>query len=189
MPRYRWPVDEEPEPTEEASAPPAEIAAEDLLMLLLSLPERVTDLVSGLDEGRLRYRHGPAFPTAGEVAVHAAVSGLKVDAFINAVCLESSEPPPLRTMLEAATPDDAPPLPDLLSDWQRVRRRGVDLLRGLAAERWEAPLADPDRGAMSVIEAYRLVLRHEMGHLAQLRNLTSLVPEAFPIPDGGTNHA
>lgn len=178
-----------PEADAEPSGPPPEVGPDDLLMLLLAVPERVMDLVGGLDEGRLRYRHGPAFPTAGEVAIHSAVSGLQVDTFVTAVGLETGEPPPLRTMLETPAPPEVPPLGELLADWQRVRRRGVDLLRGLAPERWEAPLIDPDRGALTVVEACRLLLRHELGHVAQLRNLIALVPEATPVPGRDGAHA
>ena len=177
------------DPDAEPSGPPPEVGPDDLLMLLLSVPERVMDLTGGLDEGRLRYRHGPAFPTAAEVIAHSAVSGLQVDAFVTAVSLETGEPPPLRAILEAATPADVPPLPELLADWQRVRRRGVDLLRGLAPERWEAPLVDPDRGALTVIEACSLLLRHELGHVAQLRNLIALVPEVTAVPGRDGDHA
>jgi hypothetical protein len=182
-------VNEEPEAAadEEASEPPSEIGPDDLQMLLLSTPERVSDIVSGLDEGRLRYRHGPAFPTAGEVATHVATAGIHLDAFLTAVCLETGAPPELGTVLHPPTPTEAPPLSELLPDWQRVRRRGVDLLRGLSAERWDTPIEDPEHGQVTLIEACRLVLRHEFGHLAQLRNLTALVPEAMPVPPPGVD--
>lgn len=168
---------EEPAPAEEPVGPPPEIGQEDLLLLLYSVPERVSDLVAGLDESGLRYRHGPAFPTTGEVAAHVAAAGLQLDQFIAAVAFDTAEPPPLATMLEAATPADPPPAAPVLADWQRVRRRGVDLLRGLPQDRWQAPLQDPLRGELTVLEALRMVLRHELGHVAQLRNLTALVPE------------
>ena len=156
---------------------------EDLLMLLQSVPERISDQIAHLDEGRLRYRHGPAFPTAGEVAAHTARAGLQLDVFINAVAFDAGSPPPLATMLEAETPADAA-VGDVLADWQRIRRRGIDLLRGLSAERWEASIEDPRRGLLTVEEAMRLVLRHELGHVAQLRNLTALVPERAPVVRG-----
>lgn len=181
-------MEEQPEDeqaaAEEPSGPPPEVGHDDLLMLLQSVPERVGDLVAGIDEGRLRYRHGPAFPTTGEVTAHMAAAGLQLDHFANAICLETGSPPALATMLEAETPGAPAAIGELLADWQRVRRRSIDLLRGLSEERWEAPLEDPARGRMSIEEALRLVLRHELGHVAQLRNLTSLVPEAMPLVEG-----
>ena len=42
----------------------------DVVLLMGSVPERISDLVYGLDETRLRYRHGPAFPTLGGLIGH-----------------------------------------------------------------------------------------------------------------------
>jgi uncharacterized damage-inducible protein DinB len=183
-------VEDEAPGGEEPTGPPPEIGREDLMMLLYSVPERVADVITGLHPGQLRYRHGPAFPTAGEVAAHVAAAGLQLDHFITSVSLETSAPPALATMLEAPTPAEPPSLPEAVADWQRVRRRGVDLLRGLAGDRWERSFDDPLRGEVTVEEALRLVLRHELGHVAQLRNLTSLVPEtAAAEPAGGAAHA
>ena len=42
-----------------------EMSPADVLLLMGSVPERINDLVYGMDETRLRYRHGPAFPTLG----------------------------------------------------------------------------------------------------------------------------
>ena len=173
-------VDEEPESPEEPVVAPAEVGRDDILMLLQSVPERIGDLIAGLDAGGLRYRHGPAFPTAGEVAAHTAQAGSELDHFVTAVALGTGAPPPLSTMLEAGTPATES-IAGVLADWHRVRRRSIDLLRGLDGERWEAQLEDPQRGRLSFEEALRLVLRHELGHVAQLRNMTALVPEASPV--------
>lgn len=153
--------DEELEPV--AAAPPAEMEPADIVMLLLSVPERVSDLVSGLSDGQLGYRHGPAFPTAAEVAEHLALTGGGLDATVTAVSLDT-EPgagPSLGGLAVAAQ----------LEDWQRHRRRAADLLRGLPAESWDKPVGD-----VTLVEYCRQGLRHELGHLTQLRNLTALLP-------------
>lgn len=143
--------------------PPAEMAVADVAMLLLAVPERVSDLVGGLSDGQLGYRHGPAFPTAGEVAEHLVLTGGRLDATVTAISLDTETPA-----------DGEPvhlPLPEQLHDWQRHRRRAVDLLRGLPAEGWERPVGDH-----ALIDHCRQALHHELAHLAQLRNLTALLP-------------
>ena len=47
-----------------------EMTAADVVLLLSSVPERIGDQVLWLDEARLRYRHGPAFPTVGNLIAH-----------------------------------------------------------------------------------------------------------------------
>jgi len=149
----------------EVHAPPAEIASDDAMMLLQSVPERVTDLLFGLSLDQLQYRHGPAFPTADEVARHLAAGGARFDVQVTAACLETAA-------AEPAEPSQAA-LAEVLADWQRHRRRAVDLLRGLPKEGWDRSLDDE-----TLIELCRRSLGHELGHLSQLRNLTALIPVA-----------
>lgn len=144
----------------EPLGPPTEIGSDDMAMLLLSVPERVADLLIGLTADQLGYRHGPAFPTADEVARHLAETGGHLDVEITGAALGSPA-------AESAAPKDLA-LPDLLQDWQRRRRRAADLLRGVDDARWEEALRD----------LCETGLRHELGHLSQLRNLTALVPAA-----------
>jgi DinB family protein len=156
-------ADEEPnEPEEEIEAAPLaeKLTGDDVTMLLLSVPERISDLLLGLSSDQLGYRHGPAFPTAGEVARHVATAGAQLDAEITSVALDAAP-------AEAAKADELP-LTEVLQNWQRRRRRAADLLRGLADDRWDDRLTELcDSG-----------LRHELGHLSQLRNLTALIPMA-----------
>src|SRR5260370_37636893 len=56
-----------------------ELSPADAVLLMSSVPERIADLVYGLDEGRLGYRHGPAFPTLGGLIGHLVDSGTKED--------------------------------------------------------------------------------------------------------------
>src|SRR6266851_5299631 len=59
-----------------------ELSPADAVLLMSSVPERIADLVYGLDEGRLGYRHGPAFPTLGGLIGHLVDSGTKVDGLL-----------------------------------------------------------------------------------------------------------
>ena len=65
-----------------------ELNPADAVLLMSSAPERISDLVFGLDETRLRYRHGPAFPTLGGLLGHLLESGSKVDALLRRAHLE-----------------------------------------------------------------------------------------------------
>src|SRR5437016_14525049 len=54
----------------------------DVVLLLSSVPERTSDLVYWLDEARLRYRHGPAFPTLGGLIAHLVEAAPRGDALL-----------------------------------------------------------------------------------------------------------
>src|SRR5438445_523288 len=69
------------------------------------------------------------------------------------------------------------PLQEALEDFARVRRRTVDLLHGWGTAEWERTITDPRGGEMSLLEVCRLVAKHEMAHVAQIRNLSALLPE------------
>jgi DinB family protein len=153
-------AEDEPEEEIEAAPLPEKITGDDLTMLLLSVPERVSDVLLGLTPAQLGYRHGPAFPTADEIARHLAAAGMQLDGEVTAVALDTEAG-------ETGAPAEAG-LQDLLQDWQRRRRRAADLLRGLPAERWDDRLDDLCQAG----------LQHELGHLSQLRNLTALIPVA-----------
>src|SRR5207244_10447029 len=59
-----------------------EMSTSDVVLLLGSVPERTSDLVYWLDEARLRYRHGPAFPTLGGLIAHLVDAAPRVDALL-----------------------------------------------------------------------------------------------------------
>jgi hypothetical protein len=68
-------------------------------------------------------------------------------------------------------------LQEALEDFARVRRRTVDLLHGWGKAEWDRTITDPRGGEMTLLEVCRTVARHEMGHVAQIRNLSALLPE------------
>lgn len=172
----------------EPEAPPAletigvapDLGPEDVTLLLGTVPERVADVVAALDGPRLAYRHGPAFPTLGEVVSHLCEAGTAVDSLLRHAYLDKQRELHVRATIDPppAAPELARPVADLLEGFGRIRRRTVDLLRGLTAEDWGTRLSDPEQGDLTLLEVCRQVTYHELGHLAQLRNLTSLLPDA-----------
>jgi hypothetical protein len=165
--RYRWPVDLE-----------EEVSPSDAVLLMSSVPERIGDLVYGLDETRLRYRHGPAFPTLGGLIGHLVDSGSKVDGLLRHAHLDGLASADVRAAIDPTHDHDLDrPLQEALEDFARIRRRTVDLLHGWGTSEWERTVVDPRGGAVTLLEVCRMVMRHEMAHIAQIRNLTALLPE------------
>ena len=155
-----------------------ELTPADTVLLLSSVPERISDLVYGLDEARLRYRHGPAFPTLGGLIAHLLDSGTKVDALLRRAHLEGVGAADVQGAVDPNQQHDLDrPLQDAVDDFARVRRRTVDLLHGWGRGEWARTLSDPRAGDVSLLDVCRRVARHEMAHIAQIRNLTALLPE------------
>ena len=155
-----------------------EMSAADAVLLMSSVPERIGDLVYGLDETRLRYRHGPAFPTLGGLIGHLLESGTKVDALLRHAHLDGLATADIRSTIDPGHDQELDrPLQEAIEDFARVRRRTVDLLHGWGKNEWERMLTDRRGGDVTLLDVCRLVTRHEMAHIAQIRNLTVLLPE------------
>jgi len=155
-----------------------EMSTADVVLLLGSVPERTSDLVHWLDEAQLRYRHGPAFPTLGNLISHLVVAAPKVDALLRRAHLEGQATADVRAVIDPGHDEElTKPLPEALEDFARVRRRTVDLLHGWGKSEWDRTITDPRGGETSLLEVCRMVARHEMAHIAQVRNLSALLPE------------
>jgi hypothetical protein len=155
-----------------------ELTPADAALLMSSVPERIGDLVYGLDEARLRYRHGPAFPTLGGLIGHLLDSGTKVDGLLRHAHLDGLATADVRATIDPTHDDELDrPLQEALEDFARVRRRTIDLLHGWGKSEWERTIVDPRGGTFTLLEVCRMVTRHEIAHIAQIRNLTVLLPE------------
>jgi hypothetical protein len=168
-----------------------EMTPGDVVLLLGSVPERISDLVYWLDETRLRYRHGPAFPTLGNLIAHLVESGTKVDALLRHAHLDGQTTADLRAAIDPGHDQElTQPLQEALEDFARVRRRTVDLLHGWGPREWDRIINDPRGGELTLLEVCRTVARHEMGHIGQIRNLSALLPEPEdlgPVRPAGIN--
>jgi DinB superfamily len=168
-----------------------EMSGADVVLLLSSVPERTSDLVYWLDEARLRYRHGPAFPTLGSLIAHLVESAAKVDALLRQVHLKGETTADVRAAIDPGHDQElSQPLQEALEDLARVRRRTVDLLHGWGKAEWERTISDPRGGEETLLDVCRMVARHEMGHIAQIRNLSALLPEPQdlgPVRPAGVN--
>jgi DinB family protein len=155
-----------------------EMSTGDVVLLLSSVPERTSDLVYWLDEARLRYRHGPAFPTLGSLITHLVESAARVDALLRHAHLDGRTTADIRSAIDPGHDQELTiPLQEALEDLSRVRRRTVDLLHGWGKAEWDRMISDPRGADMTLLDVCRVVARHEMGHIAQIRNLSALLPE------------
>jgi hypothetical protein len=154
------------------------LRSDDVVALLAGVPERISDLVSALDEPRLEYRHAPAFPTLHEVVAHLCQAGVEVDGLLRRAYLDHQRELPVRASLDPSLESAlATTLADQLQQLARVRRRTVDLLRGLSESDWQQEVFDPQQGVLTLLQVCSQVAQHEVGHLSQLRNLIALLPE------------
>ena len=170
----------EPEPESEPELPALASAPEQdgLVVLLSTVPERAVDLAAGVDRERLQYRHGPAFPTLQELIDHLADAGARVDALFRHAYLDHQLELNVREAVDPPfQPSSGRAAGEALEGFARERRRTIDMLRGLPEEDWNRPLKDPREGEITLLEIARLVATHELGHLAQLRNLIAVLPQ------------
>jgi len=149
----------------------------DVVLLLGAVPERINDLIYGLDETKLRYRHGPAFPTLGGLLAHLIRSGTDVDGLLRRAHLEGAKEADVRAIVDPSHDEDLDrPLGEALEDFTRIRRRTVDLLHGWGRNEWDRVLKDRDGAELTLLDVCRIVARHEMSHIGQIRNFAALLP-------------
>src|ERR1700675_2120178 len=124
-----------------------EMSPADVVLLMSSVPERISDLVYGLDEPRFRYRNGRAFPTLGGLIGHLLESGSKVDALLRHAHLDGVATADVRATIDPGLADELTrPLQEALEDFARIRRRTVDLLHGWGKSEGDGKLRDPRGG-------------------------------------------
>lgn len=151
--------------------------ARDVISVLASIPELASDIAGAIDGTRLSYRHGPGFPSLEEVVCHLCRSGPAFDSLLH----QARGAGQGEVSVESLLTWDAGPLGDVpirehLDDFARIRRRSVDVLRGLDEATWTRRVPDRERGSTFIGEICEVAARHESGHLAQVRNLIALLP-------------
>jgi DinB superfamily len=154
------------------------LRSDDVVALLSCVPERINDLVAIFDDPRLDYRHAPAFPTLREVVAHLCHAGAEVDGLLRRAYLDHQRELTIRAAIDPALESAlATALAEHLERFARVRRRTVDLLRGLSEPDWRQTVFDPQQGELTLLDVCSEVTQHELAHLCQLRNLIALLPE------------
>lgn len=153
-------------------------SSEDLLVVLSTVADRARDLVAGLDEPRLGYRHAPALPTVREAVTSLCQAGIAVDGLLRHAYLapEQREIPLSETLRSTPEAEVSPPAAELLEAFARVRRRTIDLLRGMSPGDWRRTFLDSRDGELTLFQVCERITRQEIGRLGMLRNLVSLVP-------------
>jgi uncharacterized damage-inducible protein DinB len=145
---------------------------EDLVEKLGAMPDRVAELVAGLDEEALRRR-----PAEGEWSMKEVCGHLLEDArtWQARFVLMTTQTDPY---LERLDPDisvreggyQEAPIEETLDEFRRVRRQTIELLSGLSPEGWQRAGRHWSEGRMTIAEACSIALDHSEMHLGQLRN-------------------
>jgi len=153
-------------------------SSEDLLVVMSTVADRVGDLIAGLDEPRLGYRHAPALPTVTEAVTSLCQAGIAVDGLLRHAYLDPEQREIALNETLRSTPDAdvSPPAAELLDAFSRVRRRTIDLLRGMSPDDWRRTFVDSRDGELMLFQVCERITRQEIGRLGMLRNLVALVP-------------
>ncbi len=155
---------------------------EQAIHFLGALPNRVTEVITGLSSDQLGYRHGPAFSTMTEVIAHLRSEADSTDAAIRRICSEDA--PEIDWEIPVVAPTESIEIKVLVDDIGRFRRRTVDLLRNLDRSYWERTATVNGQGQLTLIELCSRIAVHGLGHVSQLRNLAALVPRSDPLASG-----
>jgi DinB superfamily len=146
---------------------------DEIIRRLAAMPDRVAQLVVGVDEETLSRR-----PAEGEWSMKEVCGHLVEDArtWQERFVLIASQTGPY---LERLDPDvsvreggyqDAP-IENTVDEFRRIRRQTVELLAGLLPEGWERVGRHWSEGRMTIAEACSVALDHAEMHLEQLQTL------------------
>src|SRR6201984_2705514 len=100
-----------------------ELSTGDVVLLLGSVPERTSDLMYWLGGARLRYRHGPAFPTLGSLIAPLVEAAPRLDALLRHAHLDGQTTADVRAAIDPGHDQELNrPLQEALGGFARVRR-------------------------------------------------------------------
>ena len=150
---------------------------EDLVERLGTMPDRVAELVAGLDEEALRRR-----PAEGEWSINEVCGHLVEDArtwqerFV--LITTQADPYLKRYDPEGGVREGGyqeAPIEKTLGEFRRIRRQTVETLSRLSAEGWERTGRHWSEGPVTIAEACSIALEHAESHLDQVRELKEKV--------------
>jgi uncharacterized damage-inducible protein DinB len=154
------------------SGPLDEIAREDAIEAIASLPWDVEDAIEGLSEAQLDTPYRDGGWTVRQVVHHLA------DSHINSCCrlklALTEEKPTVRVYDEAKwaqLPDYALPVDASLDLLSALHARWVALWESLEASDWRRTLLHPERGEMTVDELLAFYAWHGAHHVAHITRL------------------
>ena len=155
---------------------------EDLVRKLGTMPDRVAELVAGLDEEALRRR-----PAEGEWSMTEVCGHLVEDArtWQERFMLMTTQADPYlkRYDPEAGVRErgyQGAAIEKTMDEFRRVRRETVEMLSKLTPEGWQRTGRHFSRGRMTIAEACGLTLGHAESHLEQLRELREKATQQRP---------
>jgi len=146
---------------------------EGLVEKLAMMPDRVAELVAGLDQEALRRR-----PAEGDWSIKEVCGHLVEDArtWQERIMLVTTQTGPYlkRYDPEAGVREGGyqeAPIEKTMDEFRRVRGQTIELLSGLSPEGWERAGRHWSEGRVTVAKACEIALDHAESHLEQLREL------------------
>jgi len=155
---------------------------EDLVRKLGTMPDRVAELVAGLDEEALRRR-----PAEGEWSMTEVCGHLVEDArtWQERFMLMTTQADPYlkRYDPEAGVRErgyQGAAIEKTMDEFRRVRGQTIELLSGLSPEGWERAGRHWSEGQVTIAGACSIALEHAESHLEQLRELREKATQQRP---------
>jgi uncharacterized damage-inducible protein DinB len=146
---------------------------EDLVEKLAAMPDRVAELIAGLDEKALRRQ-----PAEGEWSIKQVCGHLVEDArtWRERIMLMTTQTNPYLKRFDPVAGVreggyQEAPNEKTLDEFRRVRRETVEMLSKLTPEGWERTGRHWSEGPVTIAEACSIALDHAESHLEQLREL------------------
>jgi hypothetical protein len=146
---------------------------EDVVEKLAAMPDRVAEMIAGLDEKALRRR-----PADGEWSMKEVCGHLVEDArtWQERITLMATQTDPFLKRYDpvigvAGGGYQEAPIEKTMDEFRHIRRQTVETLRRLSAEGWERTGRHWSEGPVTVAEACSIAMGHAESHLEQLRAL------------------
>ena len=140
---------------------------------LAAVPDRVAELIAGLDEETLRRQ-----PAEGEWSMKEVCGHLVVDACTwqeRFTLITTQTDPYLKRFDPVAGVREGgyqeAPIEETLDEFRRIRRETIEMLSKLTPEGWERAGRHWSEGPVTIAEACAIALDHAESHLEQLRDL------------------
>ena len=144
---------------------------QDPLQTLAATPARISRLVDGLSEARLRERTNPAKWSLAEIAIHLSEVELVVGYRVRSMLGDSGGPIQAYDQEVWAKRYDRVPVKTAIEVHRTLREANLALYRSLTQEEWARYGIHSERGKETVDRTVRLQAGHDLNHLKQLEAL------------------
>jgi len=140
---------------------------------MAAVPDRVAELIAGLDEETLRRQPAEAEWSMKEVCGHLVEDARTWQERITLITTQTDpylkRYDPVAGVTEGGYQEA--PIEETMDEFRSIRRQTVETLRGLSADGWERFGRHWSEGPVTIAEACSIALEHAGSHLEQIRDL------------------